>query len=227
MLHRCLATAIVALIALAPLHAQPAAPTDFPLLPRELEIELALSAAPPHLREGAALLVLDPTGYVSARTGTNAYTCVVSRRSGDVFPVCWDAEGTRALLPVDLDAATLRLSGTSNAEIDRQVADGFATGRYRAPSRTGLAYMLSSLRYRIDEEGHVTKANPLPHVMFYGPQLTDADIGGAGGSTVFMNKVGPDGMVIVPVGSAERQVIVDASTSLTTRLEQHIGYRPQ
>jgi len=151
----------------------------------------------------------------------------VSRRSGDVFPVCWDAEGTRALLPVDLDAATLRLSGTSNAEIDRQVADGFATGRHRAPSRTGLAYMLSSLRYRIDEEGHVTKANPLPHVMFYGPQLTDADIGGAGGSTVFMNKVGPDGMVIVPVGSAERQAIVDASTSLTTRLEQHIGYRPQ
>jgi len=28
-----------------------------------------------------------------------------------------------------------------------------------------------------------------------------------------MNKVGPDGTVIVPVGSAERQAIVDASTT--------------
>lgn len=205
--------------------AQVAAPPDHPMLPRDLEIELALNAAPKHLRDGAAVLVLESTGYVKARAGSNAFTCLVSRRGGDVFPVCWDAEGARSLLPIDFDSATLRLSGTTNAEIERTVTDGFKTGRYRAPSRTGVAYMLSPLRYRIDEKGHVTRSNPLPHIMFYGPDLTDADVGGVRGSLVFMNKVGPDGMIIVPVGSQEREAILGESRSLIERVERAIGYR--
>ena len=130
------------------------------------------------------------TGYVKAREGTNAFTRVVSRRGGDVFPVCWDAEGAKVLLPIDLDDARLRFAGTSITEIDRQVADGFKSGKYRASSRTGVAYMLSPMRYRIDEQGRVTPSNPNPHVMFYGPGLTDADIGGVRGSLLFMNEVG-------------------------------------
>src|SRR6185436_9394349 len=100
------------------------------------------NAAPKHLRDGATVLVLEAAGYVKAREGTNAFTCVVSRRGGDVFPVCWDAEGARSLLPVDLDAARLRLAGRSNAEIERAVAEGFAAGRYKPPAKTGIAYML-------------------------------------------------------------------------------------
>jgi hypothetical protein len=61
--------------------------------------------------------------------------------------------------------------------------------------------------------------------MFYGPNLTDADIGGARGTPVFMNKVGPDGMIIVPVGSAEKQAILDASASLAERVERQLGYQ--
>src|SRR5882672_5073239 len=135
----------------SPAFAQQTAPADQPVLPRDLEIELALNAAPKHLREGAAVLVLDSTGYVKAREGTNAFTCVVSRRGGDVFPVCWDAEGARSLLPVEIDDARLRLGGSTIADIERAVADGFKSGRYKAPSRTGVAYMLSPVRYRIDE----------------------------------------------------------------------------
>jgi len=95
---------------------------QYPLLPRALEIELALSAAPKHLRENAAVWVLDKTGYTMAKPGANAFTCVVSRRSGDLFPVCWDAEGVRSLLPLDVDDAHMRLSGKSAAEIDATVA---------------------------------------------------------------------------------------------------------
>lgn len=199
---------------------------DHPMLPRDLEIELALNAAPKHLRDGATVLVLDATGYVKAREGTNAFTCVVSRRGGDVFPVCWDAEGAKALLPIDLDDAKLRLAGRSIAEIDRLVADGFKSGNYRAPSRIGVAYMLSPMRYRIDETGKVTPSNPNPHVMFYGPGLTDADIGGVRGSLVFMNKVGPDGMIIVPIGSKERETILNDSRPLIERVEKELGYKP-
>ena len=48
-------------------------------MPRELEIKYALSALPPHLRDGAAVYVLDlAKGYVLARPGTNGFT-----RQGD------------------------------------------------------------------------------------------------------------------------------------------------
>jgi hypothetical protein len=207
-----------------PTFAQPTAPADQPVLPRDLEIELALNAAPKHLRDGASVLVLDAWGYVKARDGSNAFTCLVSRRGGDVFPVCWDAEGVNSLLPIDLDAAKARLAGRTNAEIEQTVAAGFKAGRYHAPSRPGIAYMLSPLRYRIDERGRAVRANPNPHVMFYGPNLTDSDIGGARGSVVFMNKVGPDGMIIVPVGVTERATILEESQSLVDRFERHIGY---
>ena len=219
------AVAVLFLVMLGfPAAAQPTAPADQPVLPRDLEIELALNAAPKPLREAATVLVLDAGGYVNARDGSNAFTCLVSRRGGDVFPVCWDAEGVNSLLPIDLDAAKARLAGRTNAEIEQTVAAGFKAGRYRAPSRTGIAYMLSPLRYRIDEQGHAVRANPNPHVMFYGPNLTDSDIGGARGSVVFMNKVGPDGMIIVPVGVTERATIIEESQSLVDRFERHVGY---
>ena len=199
---------------------------QYPLLPRALEIELALSAAPKHLRDGATVWVLDQSGFAIASKGSNAFTCVVSRRAGDLFPVCWDAEGTRSLLPLDLEDAQLRLSGKSAAEIEAIVTERFKSGQYHAPSRPGIAYMLSPVRYRIDERGGVTRTTSNPHLMFYGPNLTDTDIGGGRGAFVFMNRVGPDGMMIVPVGQKERDAIVSDAQSLIAQVEQAIGYHP-
>lgn len=49
-------------------------------LPVPLEVDLAISAAPPHLRAGAAVYVLDPShGYTLERKGTNGFTCYVQR----------------------------------------------------------------------------------------------------------------------------------------------------
>ena len=199
---------------------------QYPLLPRALEIELALSAAPKHLRDAATVWTLDKAGYAIAQQGSNAFACVVSRRAGDLFPVCWDAEGARSLLPIDFEDAQLRLSGKSGAEIEAIVAERFKSGRYHSPSRAGIAYMLSPMRYRIDEHGGVTRTASAPHLMFYGPNLTDSDIGGVRGAFVFMNRVGPDGMMIVPVGQKERDTIVAETQSLVTQVEQAIGYQP-
>ena len=198
---------------------------QYPLLPQAVEIELALSAAPKHLREDATVWTLQQNGYTMARKGGNAFTCLVSRRAGDLFPVCWDAEGTRSLLPLDFEDARLRLSGKSGADIDAIVAARFTNGEYHAPARAGNAYMLSPMRYRIDEHGVVTRTVSNPHVMFYGPNLTDADIGGARGAVVFMNRVGPDGMMIVPVGQKERDAIIGESQVLVTQVEQAIGFQ--
>ena len=43
-------------------------------LPRDLEIQLALSALPPHLRDNATVYVLNPDkGFEVARKGTNGF----------------------------------------------------------------------------------------------------------------------------------------------------------
>ena len=199
---------------------------QYPLLPRALELDLALSAAPKHLRDAATVWTLEPGGYTIAQRGTNAFSCLVSRRGGDLFPVCWDAEGAQSLLPLDVDDAQMRLAGKSGAEIEAIVAQRFKSGQYHPPARAGIAYMLAPLRYRIDETGAVTRTPSNPHLMFYGPNLTDGDIGGARGSLVFINRVGPDGMMIVPVGEKERAAIVAESQSLVTEVERSIGYQP-
>ena len=79
------------------------------------------------------------------------------------------------------------------------------------------------MRYRIDEHGAVARTPSTPHLMFYGPNLTDGDIGGARGAFVFMNRVGPDGMMIVPVGQKEREAIVSEAQTLVAQVEPAIG----
>jgi hypothetical protein len=221
---------LFALLCAPAVYAQVAAhnsqPRQVPLLPRDLEIELALSAAPAHLRDGATVLVLGPTGFTKAQEGTNKFTCIVTRAGGDLFPVCYDEEGTRTVLPVDLDDVKLRMQGLSGSEVDRQIAEGYKNGLYRAPARPGISYMLSPIRYKIDEQGRIVRSTPNPHMMFYAPYLSDADIGGVRGSGAFINQVGPHGMMIVPVGKTEREAILKQSQGLTEKVEHLIGYTP-
>jgi hypothetical protein len=197
---------------------------QYPLLDRDLETQLALSAAPPQVQADAAVWVLEQNGFTLVKKGANAFSCIVARRGGDLFPVCWDAEGTASLMRIDLDDAALRVAGKSGSEVEGTIRNRFTSGEYRAPRRPGVAYMLSPLRYRIDERGQVTRSPVNPHVMFYGPNLTDGDIGGVRGSYVYMNKVGPDGMMIVPVGAKEKDALVAESEALRQRLETALGY---
>ena len=90
-------------------------------MPELLETRFALSAAPPHLRDGATIFLLDPAkGYVLNRQGTNGVSCVVVRsdwqfvqpfRNDIYWAVCFDAEGSRTLLHDYLGAAELRARG--------------------------------------------------------------------------------------------------------------------
>ena len=53
-------------------------------LPRDLEIQLALSALPPHLRDNATVYVLNPDkGFEVARKGTNGFHALVARTGDD------------------------------------------------------------------------------------------------------------------------------------------------
>jgi hypothetical protein len=58
----------------------PGGVTKIDPLPRDLEIQLALSALPPHLRDNATVYVLNPDqGFEVARKGTNGFHALVAR----------------------------------------------------------------------------------------------------------------------------------------------------
>jgi len=174
------------------------------LMGRQREIALALSACPPAVASKAAVYALEKSGYVKVRDSENGFTAIVDHALPNTQePQCMDAEGTRTLLPRMLEIAELRVQGKSREEIQRVVADGFAKGIFQPPARPGVDYMLSTQNGAIDEKGNVTKPFP-PHVMFYAPYVTNAEIGSDGkpGGTVFIVSEGtPHALIIVPVAA--------------------------
>ncbi|MGC2662203.1 MAG: hypothetical protein WA324_29935 [Bryobacteraceae bacterium] len=190
------------------------------LIPRDLEMRLAVNALPKSLRDDASIMVLEKSGYVMAKTGANPFTCMVSRRAGNFYPVCFDKEGSSTIMQEFADDSVMRLNGMSNDEVERKLADGFASGKYRPPSKPGIAYMLSPAIYMV-KDGKLARNTP-PHTMFYAPYLTDADVGGIMGKTAFIDRSGPHGMFIVVAGQKERETMMDESQTLLNEVDRQV-----
>ena len=121
-----------------------------------------------------------------------------------------DAEGARTILPRYLKVAELRAQGKTPDEIKAFVAEAFAKGVFQPATRPGVDYMLSTQNRVINEKGEVESFPP--HVMFYGPFLTNADVGSDGRftSTLFVAGEGrPDALIIVPVHTGHKGVSAD------------------
>src|SRR5919109_4803109 len=104
-------------------------------LPRDLEIQLALSALPPHLRDNATVYVLNPDkGFEVARKGTNAFHALVARTGDDamrgswtlatyptdiLYPISFDSAGAKAQLRVFFDIAEMQAKGMRSQELKR------------------------------------------------------------------------------------------------------------
>lgn len=176
------------------------------LLPREAELAAAVAAAPPHLAADAGVYLLTASGFALDRPSRNGFHCLLERSLPGAFePQCLDAEGSATLLQGVLLRARLLMSGQSQDAIEREIAAAWSRGQLRPPSRPGINYMLSrENRVPIDDKG--TVAPYRPHVMFYVPYLTNADLGGspgAPGAPVFViNEGTPGAYAIVPVPEA-------------------------
>jgi hypothetical protein len=146
------------------------------LLPAH-EVALALSAAPAHIAQSADVYVLAATGYIRVRQGTNGFACLIERpRPPDIWPVCFDPEGVRSIMPVAVLRGRLRSTGATEAAIADSVAEGFRSGTFRAASRTGVAYMLSPHGRSLNaSNGQIIELGP--HLMFYAPYVQRADVG--------------------------------------------------
>jgi len=177
---RCWPVAVLTLAVALPLAAQGAAAGRTGpriMLPREREIALARSAAPPAVSDDATVMILTERGFEVAETGRNGVTCVVNRSQPDSLePHCFDAEGSATVLPIELRRTELLREGKSLAEIDREIGQGLVAGRYRLPRRPAMSYMMSSGQVLYDDDGtRVGKWQP--HLMIFYPNLTPADLG--------------------------------------------------
>ncbi|MEO0973401.1 MAG: hypothetical protein AAFX85_09930 [Pseudomonadota bacterium] len=148
-----------------------------PVLPRACETSLALSAAPAYLREDAGVWVLSANGFEQSRPSRNHFTCVVNRDHPLVLkPTCYDAEGTRTILPKVVWFGEELLAGKPIDRLREAEQAGFASGRFERAARPGVAYMLSRYNRPLNRQTGTLGFFP-PHVMFYAPDLRNEDIG--------------------------------------------------
>jgi hypothetical protein len=204
-------------------------------MPPSLEARLALSALPPMLRDKAAVYVLDPArGYVLERAGSNGQSCFVGRTEwkfadyrDDIYdPICYDALGARNQMRVWFDVAELRAKGVKPEAMKNEIEARFRAGVYKAPDRPGLSYMTAPLMRSYmsldpkDKDSVTTMS--MPHVMYYAPGITPADVGGMPcppcAPYPFVFEPGPHGYVIQRLGDSESAKIVDDEADLVRDL---------
>jgi len=207
-------------------------------LPRDLEIQLALSALPLHLRDNATVYILNPDkGFEVARKGANGFHTFVARTGDDTFrgswpfteyrddilyPISFDAAGAKQQMRVFFDAAEMQAKGTPPGELKKIIKERFKTGYYQAPERAGISYMLSPIlrTYWNPEESDSVMTMNYPHVMYYAPNVSNEGIGGGklGGMYPFVIMPGPHGYFIQPIDLTERAVIYKEYEEMLARL---------
>ena len=192
-------------------------------LPRDLEITLALSSLPPHLRDNATVYVLNPAqGFEVARNGGNGIHAFVARTNPYAFrgaweftefpedllvPIAFDSAGVDAHMRVFFDVAKMQADGIASQEVKRTINERYETGFYKAPKRVGVSYMLSPVLrafYNPDESDAAGTFN-YPHYMFYAPNVTDQDIGGVPPPTIHPSafRTGIHGYINLNAGEKE------------------------
>jgi hypothetical protein len=207
-------------------------------LPRDLEIQLALSALPAHLMDNATVYALNPDkGFEVARKGTNGFHAFVARTGDDTFrgswpftkyrddilyPISFDAAGAKEQMRVFFDAAEMQAKGTPPGELKKTIQERYKTGYYKAPDRAGISYMLSPIlrTYFNPEETDDAVTINYPHVMYYATNVSNEDIGGGklGGMYPFVIMPGHHGYFIQPIDLTERAAINKEYEEMLARL---------
>jgi hypothetical protein len=164
--------------------------------PDDVQVALA-KAAGPAVSDAATIYVIGSKGYRVAQTGTNGFTCLVERERPDTIePECYDREGSETTLQVRLYVETQRALGIAEERIEAEIAEGYKSGRFTAPRRPGIVYMMSNYNYVFDPDSKQVIHFP-GHLMFYAPYLTEKDIGSGPGAPFIVHPGHPDSVIIV------------------------------
>lgn len=147
------------------------------LLPPDREIALARSAAPAEVSRDATIYVLTDTGYALVVTGTNGNACLVDRSwPQSLEPQCFDPEASATIMQTSLAQMAGIQQGRPAEAIDRELADGLRSGRFRLPTRPAMSYMMSSAQRLIGDDGRPA-GKWQPHLMLFMPYMTSEQLG--------------------------------------------------
>ena len=173
-------------------------------MPPQRQIELAASAAPAEVSRNATIYVLGAHGYEKAREGTNGFSCMVDREYVTTMePECFDAEGSRTTMVARLRTEELRAQGRPENDVKAEIEAAYKAGRFVAPSKPGIVYMMSSENWVFDPESKKIIHFP-GHLMFYAPYMTAKDLGYEKDASLpyLVHPGAPDALMIVVPQSA-------------------------
>lgn len=205
------ATFVALLLTAAPsVQAQESLGTPGPRLqlPPAREIALARSAAPPSVAAEARVWVFSSGRYIVADSGTSSVQCYVGRGWPQALePHCFDEEGARTIMPIEMLQSELLHQGIPGDSVKRAVAAGIASGRFRLPQRPALTWMQSAAQVLYDDDGSRVGAWK-PHIMIYYPYLTTQELGTGS------NRDLGAGIVVSP-GSPMSNLMIVVSSAVT------------
>jgi hypothetical protein len=151
-----------------------AALSQYLIADRDSEIELARSAAPKSISDGAEVMVLGPDGYTTAVKGGNGFLCIVERSWGAPTddpefwnpniraPICFNLMARTSVVSTYLLKTRLALARKSKADISRAVAAAFERKEVLVPEPGAMCYMMSKRQYLNDRGKHWH-----PHIMVF------------------------------------------------------------
>lgn len=183
---------VTSLFAMSPAIAET---EDFVELPRDLEIELALSALPAELQDDATIYIRDPKrGYVIHRNGTNGWATFVARTSARFYEADWeyhypsdilipqahDMVGQAHHMRPYFDLALMRINDVPPAKAKDRLRRRFGDGTYTAPKTGGMSYMLAPIHraYLAPAQSDTIMTFSFPHHMPYAPNMPTGHLGG-------------------------------------------------
>ena len=196
-------------------------PVDAYLMPRDAEIALARSAAPPALADRASVKVLTKSGFEVAQEGDNGLVCLVMRGfSAPTYtpaafraivydptihaPICFAAPAVRAVLPYYELRTKLALAGKDPDQITEALQAAYVKGELPRRDGATFAYMFSSHQHLGPGIGAWH-----PHMMVFVPYADAATVGatpfGETLPTVTDDAGTPFAVVVIPVD--ERQFV--------------------
>ena len=218
------------LIALAALtlsaHAAGAQATTYPpidryLMPRDAELALARTAAPPSIADRATIKVLTPAGFTVAQQGDNGNVCMVMRGfSAPTFtpkpfrdlvydptvraPICFTAPAARTAMPYYELRTKLAIAGKTPDQIASAVHTAYANGDLPHRDAVTFAYMWSAHQHLASGVGAWH-----PHVMIFAPNYDNAMVGGNAFGSLLPQVTDDAGtpftVVVIPVDDALSQ----------------------
>lgn len=202
------------------------------ILPADLEVELASSALPSHMRAEATVYRFTDNGYVVAQEGTSGFSCLTRQIGvtprpfhGAFMSVCYDAEGSRTLLKSDLMQGKLFAQGKTHEEVGQVINAAWEDGTFEHPEH-GVAYMLSPVQHLRGVGG--PPSSYIPHLMFYAPGRENPDLRGTArpnpfGHEPYIASPGkPWAMMIVPMAPEIREQLGEEHQDLITKIKPFI-----